>query len=84
MLENGINLFHFLIKEENSFNSRFVLQYNMKICMTIAIYRNSQVNKIDCTEIGIYDVMLFYMMSYESIGTELMMNQNAKLNLTVF
>ena len=84
MLENGINLFHFLIKEENSFNSRFVLQYNMKICMTIAIYRNSQVNKIDCTEIGKYDVMLFYMMSYESIRTELMMNQNAKLNLTVF
>ena len=56
----------------------------MKICMTIAIYRNSQVNKIDCTQIGKYDVMLFYMMSYESIGTELMMNQNAKLNLTVF
>ena len=83
-LENGINLFHSLIKEENSFNSRFVLQYNMKICMTIAIYRNSQVNKIDCTEIGKYDVMLFYMMSYESIRTELMMNQNAKLNLKVF
>ena len=40
--------------------------------------------KIDCTQIGRYDVMLFYMMSYESIGTELMMNQNAKLNLTVF
>ena len=52
--------------------------------MTIAIYRNSQVNKIDCTEIGMYDVMLFYMMSYESIRTELMMNENAKSNLTVF
>ena len=87
-LANGIIWFHFLIIEENSFNSGFVqwasIQYNIKICMTTAIYRNSQVNKIDCTQIGKYDVMLFYMMSYESIGTELMMNQNAKLNLTVF
>ena len=56
----------------------------MKMCMTIAIHQNYQVNEIACTQIGKYDVMLFYMMSFESIGTELMMNQNAKLNLTVF
>ena len=80
-LANGINWFHFYNHRRKQYAS---IQYNMKICMTIAIYRNSQVNKIDCSQIGKYDVMLFYMMSYESIGTELMMNQNAKLNLTVF